>query len=67
MVIRRLKDTREDVPEDVLEKAKKSGVVQKDSQGKWRIVSIKNKKYWNAHYKTKESAQSALRAYQANK
>lgn len=67
MVIRRLRDTREDVPENILERAKKSGVVQKDSQGKWRIVSIKNKKYWNAHYKTKESAQSALRAYQVNK
>lgn len=60
------KDNREDVPKGLLEKAKKDGVIQ-EYDGSWRIISLKAGKFWDAHYKSKESASEALRAYQANK
>lgn len=60
-------DNREDVPEDILEKAKKEGVVQKDHNGDWRIVAIKKKKFWVSKYPTKAKAEASLRAYFANK
>ena len=60
-------DNREDVPEKILEEAKKSGVVQKDGEGHWRIISIKAGKYWTPKYQTKEKAENALAAYLANK
>lgn len=60
-------DNREDVPESILEEAKESGVVQKDSEGKWRIISLQAKKYWTPKYQSKEKAEAALRAYQANR
>lgn len=59
-------DTRENASPELIEKAKTSGVIQKVN-GEWRIVAIKKKKLWNAHYKSKENAEAALRGYQANK
>lgn len=59
-------DTREDASPEILEKAKTSGVVQKIGDS-WRIVAIKKKKLWDAHYGSREKAEAALRAYQANK
>lgn len=51
-----------------LEKAKKSGVIQKrPDNGKWGIIAISKKLWWSQSYETKEKAQAALRAYQANK
>lgn len=60
---------REKVPADIEEKAKNEGVIQKDSSGRWRIISLKTHpaEYWNAHYKTREDAEKALGAYHANK
>lgn len=60
-------DNREDVPEDILEKAKKEGVVQKDHNGDWRIVAIKKKKFWSPIYSSEEKAKSALAGYHASK
>lgn len=64
-----IKRNREKVPLEIAEKAKKDGVVQKDSSGNWRIISFKTNppEYWNAIYKSKESAEKALEAYHANK
>lgn len=59
-------DNREDASPELLEKAKESGVVQKVGDS-WRIISIKKKKLWDAHYDSKSKADNALRAYQANK
>lgn len=58
---------REKVPQTILEKAKKEGVIQKDHNGDWRIISLRKGEYWDAHYKSKESASKSLRAYQASK
>lgn len=65
--IKRFSQSREKVPEAILEKAKKEGVVQKDSKGQWRIVAIAKKEFWNAVYDSKENAEKALAAYHANK
>lgn len=67
MVVKRKKDTREDVPQDILDKAYRTGVVQQDREGRWRIVSRQKKKYWTPKYESKEKAQNALKAYQASK
>ena len=58
---------REKVPADILEKAKTEGVVQQDQDGNWRIISLKDGEFWNAHYQTKASAEAALRGYHAQK
>lgn len=58
---------RDKVPAAILKKAKTEGVVQKDSKGRWRIVSIKAGEFWDAVYDTKQSAQNALAAYHANR
>ena len=60
---------REKVPAEIEKKAREEGVIQKDSKGVWRIISLKTHpaEYWNAHYKTKEDAEKALDAYHANK
>lgn len=65
--IKRFSSDREKVPASILEKAKKDGVVQKDSKGNWRIVAIKKREFWNAVYDSKENAEKALAAYHANK
>ena len=71
MIILRQKNYsgREKVPQSIAEKARKSGVVQKDSNGVWRIISLKTSpaEYWDAHYDTREDAEKALAAYHANK
>lgn len=71
MIILRQKNYsgREKVPQAIVEKARKSGVVQKDSNGVWRIISLKTSpaEYWDAHYDTREDAEKALAAYHANK
>ena len=59
-------DTREDASPELLRKAKESGVIQKVGDS-WRIISIKKGKLWNAHYKSKSSAEAGLRGYQASK
>ena len=58
---------REKVPQDILERAKKEGVIQKDQNGDWRIISIKKGEYWNSHYRTKALASKSLSAYHASK
>lgn len=70
MVIKRkLYSKHEKVPSDIAKKGKKSGVVQKDKNGKWRIISYKTNppEFWDAHYDSKSDAESALAAYHANK
>lgn len=71
MIILRQKNYsgREKVPQAIAEKARKSGVVQKDSNGAWRIISLKTSpaEYWDAHYDTREDAEKALAAYHVNK
>lgn len=61
--------SREKVPSDIAREGKKSGVVQKDRNGNWRIISYKTNppEFWNAHYNSKEDAEKALSAYHANK
>lgn len=60
---------REKVPSDIAKEGKKSGVIQKDKNGVWRIISYKTNppEFWDAHYDTREDAEKALDAYHANK
>ena len=61
--------SREKVPSDIAKEGKKSGVIQKDKNGVWRIISYKTNppEFWDAHYDTREDAEKALDAYHANK
>ena len=61
--------TREKVPSDIAKEGRKSGVIQKDRSGKWRIISYKTSppEFWDAHYDTREDAEKALAAYHAEK
>ena len=68
------KQIREVVPQDIVEKVKKSGVIQKDHKGHWRIISMKTKtnksgkpEFWSGHYNSKKDARSALGNYWKNK
>lgn len=61
------KDDREDVPSDIMEKAWKTGVVQQDREGRWRIINRQKKKFWNAIYTSREKAEAGLRGYYSNK
>lgn len=69
MIILRQRIFRDKVPSDIAEKGRKEGVVQKDREGNWRIISYKQSppEFWDAHYDTKEDAEKALSAYHANK
>lgn len=70
MIIKRnLYSKREKVPSDIAKEGKKSGVVQKDKNGKWRIISYKTNppEFWDAHYASRSDAEDALSAYHANK
>lgn len=60
---------RDIVPRDIALKGKKEGVVQKDQNGDWRIISYKTNppEFWDAHYDSKEDAEKALGAYHAQK
>jgi hypothetical protein len=60
-------NSREKVDPDTLELAKKSGVVQKKPNGKWGIISLKSGEWWNANYLSRESAESALKAYHSGR
>lgn len=57
---------REKAPKSMLKKAKVKGVIQKDKNGDWRIVSIKKGNLWPGHYKSKESARRCLNYYHKN-
>ena len=62
------KGPRELVPKKIVKKAKKSGVVQKDQNGNWRIINMNGPQgpvYWKPVYKSRESAENCLRAYQS--
>lgn len=64
------KQDREIVPDDIVKKVKEGdGVIQKDHNGDWRIVSMKTNPptFWDAHYDSKASASKALGGYFANK
>lgn len=69
MIILRSKLFREKVPSDTAAKGRVEGVVQKDKEGSWRIISYKKStpEFWDAHYNSKKDAESALGAYHANK
>lgn len=63
------KDDREIVPKDIAEKGRKEGVIQKDKNGKWRIISYKANppRFWSSTYDTKEDASRALAAFHSRK
>lgn len=70
------KQDREVVPADIVKKVKDGGgVIQKDHNGDWRIISMKTKtnksgkpEFWNnAKFKTKAQAEDCLQAYWVNK
>lgn len=69
MIILRQKEYREKVPKNIAEEGKKSGVIQKDKDGIWRIISYKKNppEFWDAHYKTRGDAEKALAAYHSRK
>lgn len=58
---------RERVPDDLLEESYRSGVVQRDSNGDWRIINRQSKVFWKPRYDSKQKAENALKAYQAQK
>lgn len=58
---------RERVPDDLLEESYRSGVVQRDSNGDWRIINRQSKVFWKPKYDSKQKAENALKAYQAQK
>lgn len=69
------KQDREIVPADIVKKVKDGGgVIQKDHNGDWRIISMKTKtnksgkpEYWSSRYSSKEEASKALGGYFVNK
>lgn len=65
--IKRFNETREKVPSSKLQESWHSGVIQKDSNGDWRIINRQKGVYWNAHYDSREKAEAALRGYHSNK
>lgn len=60
---------REVVPKKIVKKAKKSGVVQKDAEGNWRVINMHGPNgqaiYWKPKYGSKEKAENALKSYQS--
>ena len=54
---------RERVPDDLLEESYRSGVVQRDSNGNWRIINRQSKVFWKPKYDSKQKAENALKAY----
>lgn len=58
---------REEVPRKIAKKAKRSGVVQQDSDGHWRIINMNGPEgkpiYWKPKYKSKEAAENVLKSY----
>ena len=60
---------REIVPPSIVKKVKEGEGVIYEYNGSWRIVSMKTNPptFWNSHYKTRENAEAALKAYQSSK
>ncbi len=58
---------RERVPDDLLEESYRSGVVQRDGNGDWRIINRQSKVFWKTRYDSRQKAENALKAYQAQK
>ena len=60
---------REIVPPSIVKKVKDGEGVIYEYNGSWRIVSMKTNPptFWNSHYKTRENAEAALKAYQSSK
>jgi uncharacterized protein YegP (UPF0339 family) len=60
---------REVVPKKIVKKAQKSGVVQKDADGNWRVINMHGPNgqaiYWKPKYGSKEKAENALKSYQS--
>ena len=60
---------REVVPKKIVKKAKKSGVVQKDAEGNWRVINMHGPNgqaiYWKPKYGSREKAENALKSYQS--
>lgn len=60
---------REVVPKKIVKKAKKSGVVQKDADGNWRVINMHGPNgqaiYWKPKYGSREKAENALKSYQS--
>ena len=58
---------REEVPKKIAKKAEKSGVVQQDSEGHWRIINMHGPGgkpiYWKPKYKSREAAENVLKSY----
>jgi hypothetical protein len=48
-------------------KCPKSGCIEKDESGTWRIISNKTGKYWPQTYDSKGDAEDALQAYHASR
>ncbi len=63
------KAPREVVPKKIVKKAKKSGVVQKDAEGNWRVINMHGPNgqaiYWKPKYGSREKAENALKSYQS--
>ena len=63
------KAPREEVPKKIVKKAKKSGVVQQDSEGNWRVINMHGPNgtaiYWKPKYSSREKAENALKSYQS--
>ena len=47
-------------------KCPKSGCIEKDASGNWRVIYNKTGKYWPQHYDSETNAENALKAYHAN-
>lgn len=60
------KSPRELVPKKIVKKAKRSGVIQKDQNGNWRIINMNAPQgpvFWAPKYKSKEACQRVLDSY----
>lgn len=68
IVLRTYSADRLPVSDADLEKAETDGVVQKrPDNDKWGIIARQKRLWWSQSYNTKEDAERALRAYQANR
>ncbi len=58
---------REKVPDDIMEKVERTGVIQQDREGRWRIINKKKREFWSQVYPSKERSKAALAAFHANR
>ena len=64
------KGPRQEVPKKIVRKAKKSGVIQQDSEGNWRIINMNSPQgpvYWKPKYKSKEACERVLASYHSGR